>query len=333
MEKLLIVGTSRDATYRYASERLRQYVKQVESLNIDDFVHSERREFVFEKNFARISYDDREIIVDQDFAILNRSWNSPYPEEELARRSFEFVAHLHAFLDVTDILVLNRPASTWMNSSKPLQMRHMRDHKLPVPHYVASRSAAFVFNRIKLGRWISKGASGTRTKAEAVNGSEFAQMAKLNVSPAVFQRRVDGFEVRCHSIGREVVCARIVSRGVDYRYARSSGRDRVIESFPTSELGTELIVNLQRYCRKVGLLFAGIDLIYDKQSGAWFVLEVNPAPGFEFFDRFIDEGISKALARFVVTDRLGNIDTEISEISEEWGSTFIRKDRRPFVQY
>jgi glutathione synthase/RimK-type ligase-like ATP-grasp enzyme len=114
----------------------------------------------------------------------------------------------------------------------------------------------------------------------------------LRQGSAQFQRYVPGDNVRVHVVGERVFATRVKSEAVDYRYAQQEGQScQMSEEVLTPEIEEACI----RVTRRMDLMFAGIDLKITPQ-GETFCFEVNPSPGFSFYELGTGQPISAALA-------------------------------------
>jgi glutathione synthase/RimK-type ligase-like ATP-grasp enzyme len=74
-----------------------------------------------------------------------------------------------------------------------------------------------------------------------------------------------------------------------------------------TELPEDIAQRCRTMVRRMGLLFAGIDLRRTPE-GAWYCFEVNPSPGFSFFEAATGQPIAAAVAAMLV--ELDQCDSE-----------------------
>jgi hypothetical protein len=141
--------------------------------------------------------------------------------------------------------------------------------------------------------FISKGCSSIRTKVIDVGPELFADLDLLEFVPSQFQKKINGPDVRVHIIGKEAVAIRIVSQNTDYRYDTSENEYSLIE------VPSHILKLCIKYCKQEKLIFAGIDFKIDSTDKKWYALDVNPMPGYDFYDRKIGNKISKALIKYL----------------------------------
>jgi glutathione synthase/RimK-type ligase-like ATP-grasp enzyme len=99
-----------------------------------------------------------------------------------------------------------------------------------------------------------------------------------------------------HVVGGEVWSARIETDAVDYRYARLQvGADaRVVRH----ELGADVAGACVALATELDLPFAGIDLKL-APDGRVVCFEVNPSPGFSWFENETGLPIAASVARWL----------------------------------
>jgi len=92
-------------------------------------------------------------------------------------------------------------------------------------------------------------------------------------------------------VGNEWFATSVASEATDYRY----GGDAVMAPFPIpQQLGNLLI----KVTADMGLLVAGVDL-RRTPGGGWYCFEVNPSPGFTFYEDHTGQRIGAAISRLL----------------------------------
>jgi hypothetical protein len=204
------------------------------------------------------------------------------------------IGAMHGYLDRVDARVANRPSAGVSNVNKLVHLLEVGacGFAIPEAHILGDPARARALVTAD-GSWINKSCSSIKTRSAAVEPALWARLDRLAVCPSLFQRRVRGPDVRVHVVGDELFPEKIVSQQVDYRY-----RD---PAFPRAEFSHDVVVPpevaraCREYCRRQRLLFAGIDFKISDADGIWYVLESNPMPGYEPYDRRQDRRISRAL--------------------------------------
>ncbi len=212
--------------------------------------------------------------------------------DPLAMRAARFEMELMAWLDASDAVVINRSGPSATNHSKPYQLAMIRQAGFAIPETFITNDAAaareFLSNNPDS---VYKSVSGVRSVVRRVGEVQRSFIDDVRWCPTLFQRFVPGNNYRVHVVGSEVLAVRIESDQLDYRYGR------------TSMIATTLPVEVEQRCQQLtamlGLYFSGIDLMRTPQ-GEWFCFEVNPSPGYPYFEMLGGQAIDAALARFMM---------------------------------
>lgn len=200
---------------------------------------------------------------------------------------------LQAWVEVTPALVINRPSAMASNGSKPYQAALIRAAGLDVPDTLVTTdpNAALAFRELH-GSVVYKSTSGVRSIVSRLDAEHQDRLADIGNCPTQFQQYVAGTDCRVHVVGNTVFAAEIVSDADDYRYAGRSGHSIDIRA---CTLEPELAERCRRLAAELGLLFAGIDLRRTPE-GRWYCFEVNPSPGFSFYQEATGQKIAEAVA-------------------------------------
>jgi glutathione synthase/RimK-type ligase-like ATP-grasp enzyme len=121
----------------------------------------------------------------------------------------------------------------------------------------------------------------------------------LRHGPAQFQAFIPGTNVRVHTVGDELFATRVHSEVVDYRYAGREGGEVVMEPMTLPPAVAEAC---RQVARRLDLLLAGIDL-KETPEGEYYCFEVNPCPGFLYYEKHTGQPISLALAELLRAGR------------------------------
>lgn len=201
---------------------------------------------------------------------------------------------LIALLEYLPCAVVNRSGGAMSNHSKPYQAILIREAGLLIPPTLVTSDPADArrFHDECGGETIFKSLSGVRSIVRRVNAGHLARLPLLEQGPAQFQKFIPGENVRVHTVGDEVFATLVHSEAVDYRYARREGHTVEMEA---TTLPSEVHHACLKIARKLDLLFAGIDLKVTP-DGEYYCFEVNPSPGFIFYEQHSGQPISAALA-------------------------------------
>ena len=202
---------------------------------------------------------------------------------------------LIAWADLSGARVVNRPAAMAANNSKPFQLAQIAGYGFTVPDTLVTTEAAEALAFLERhGRVIYKSISGVRSIVAQLCG-DTAALANVANCPTQFQEYLPGDDVRVHVVGERVLATRILSEADDYRYASRSGSSAAMLPL---ELPDHVAGACVRMARGMGLLVAGIDL-RQTPAGAWYCFEVNPSPGFSYYEGVTGQPISAAIAAFL----------------------------------
>ena len=201
---------------------------------------------------------------------------------------------LLSWAELTPALVLNRPSDMAANNSKPYQARWIESLGFRIPSTLLTTDpiAAHAFLR-QHGRVIYKSISGVRSIVSRVTDEHLGRFENIAACPTQFQEYIDGREYRVHVVHDTVIATEIVSSADDYRYAS----DVQMRAVTLPEAVTSRCRMLARVMR---LPLAGLDLRCSS-AGEWYCLEVNPSPGFTFFEQHTGQPIAQHLARLLAS--------------------------------
>jgi len=218
------------------------------------------------------------------------------PEAQARELQLEADTALMFALDDLPCAVVNRMGGGMSNNSKPHQLLLIARAGLRVPPtLVTNDPAAVAAFRAEHGALIYKSASGIRSIVRQLDDGHAARLGLLRHGPAQFQAFIPGCNVRVHTVGEQLFATRVRSEATDYRYA---GREGAAIEMEPAELPDDVAAACRRVARDLGLLHAGIDL-KETPDGAWYCFEVNPCPGFLFYERHTGQPISLALAELL----------------------------------
>ena len=205
--------------------------------------------------------------------------------------------------------VVNRPAAGRSNGSKPYQARLIADAGLAVPDTLVTTDPALARAfLVAQHRVVYKSISGVRSIVSTLDANRAADMARLGDvahGPVQLQRWVAGRDVRVHVVGTRCFATAIDSTATDYRYASRQGSDVALA--PT-DIPSPLAEQLVSLTARLGLLVSGIDLRL-APDGRWFCFEVNPSPGFSFYEEATGQAIGAAIADLLTASRAATAQT------------------------
>jgi glutathione synthase/RimK-type ligase-like ATP-grasp enzyme len=197
--------------------------------------------------------------------------------------------------EIAPACVVNRTAAMASNNSKPYQAQLIRAQGFEVPETLITNDPGLVRAfRAQHGRIIYKSISGVRSIVQTFQDSDLDRLPLIRWCPVQFQTFIPGVDVRVHVVGCEVFPTEIASAATDYRYA--SQQVGAAAQLKETRLPTEVEAKCVQLAKALGLEFAGIDLrITPDQRAVCF--EVNPCPGFSYYEANTGQPISHAVAR------------------------------------
>jgi len=316
----LIIGYYNETTIKHFVDYVtsNQNESSFDFLNLTDIQNSNEIEISFEEDlhikignkhydFSRYNYIYSRCFVKSNDSKINNT------------KLVNLIHMLTNYLDFCEKVVVNKPSAGHSNYSKLSHIQKLQDFGFKTPNTFIFGSDQSAKNILELNEgWISKGISSIRTKAVQFDFSLYSNLDLLNRTPSLFQQRITGFDVRIHLVGCELLALKIQSKNIDYRY------DTTDNDYEEISIPPDIERQCINFCQKEELQFAGIDFKVN-QNYDWFILEVNPMPGYNFFDRKMGNKISLTLFNFLNTT-LSQSDTK--KYKYELDRPFISPDRR-----
>jgi hypothetical protein len=206
----------------------------------------------------------------------------------------EYDSGVATLLEDLPCVVINRLRGGYSNSSKVYQALLVRQSGLLTPPTLVTNDpqAALRFYEECQGEVIYKSLSGVRSIVRRLQPDQLSRLPLLLHGPTQFQAFIDGVNVRVHTVGERVFATLIQSAAVDYRYGRLEGHEVRMEP---DVLPPEIAESCLRLARRLDLVLTGIDLKRNA-DGEYFCFEVNPSPGFLYYEKHSGQPISLAVA-------------------------------------
>ena len=212
------------------------------------------------------------------------------PEAGLARNT---AVALLAIVSSLECAVVNRPAAGRSNASKPYQLGLIAQAGFAVPDTLVTTDPAAARSFLgEHGRLVYKSVSGVRSIVATLDARDQDRLDGVRTGPVQLQEYVPGLDVRVHVVGDEWFACAVRSAADDYRYPRSANTGIELTEFDLPEVVGERLVAL---ARGMGLLVAGADLRLTP-DGSWVCFEVNPSPGFPWYEEATGHPIAEAIA-------------------------------------
>lgn len=199
---------------------------------------------------------------------------------------------LLAIASLLDTKVVNRPTAGRSNLSKPLQLAQIEQAGLAVPPTLVTTDPEAARRFLaEHGRIVYKSISGIRSIVSSLDGSNAARLENVATGPVQLQRWIDGIDLRVHVVGQRCFATAIEAQATDYRYGATGSDIKMMSTDVDDELARRLI----ELTASMGLLVAGIDLRITPDD-EWICFEVNPSPGFSFYEDATGLPIAAAIA-------------------------------------
>ncbi|MBW4645747.1 MAG: RimK domain-containing protein ATP-grasp [Goleter apudmare HA4340-LM2] len=204
---------------------------------------------------------------------------------------------LLCWAEITPALVINRPAAMAPNSSKPYQLEQIRALGFQVPETLVTTDpeAVRAFWQHH-GNVIYKSVSGIRSKVSRLGAEHLERLTNVSWCPTQFQQYIPGRDYRVHVVGTEVFASEVISQADDYRYAAQDDETTEIRACRIPE---EVEERCWVMAKAIGLPLCGIDLRRTPDN-EWYCFEVNPSPGFSYYQQATGQPISNAIARLLM---------------------------------
>jgi glutathione synthase/RimK-type ligase-like ATP-grasp enzyme len=209
----------------------------------------------------------------------------------------EFQASLMQLFDAMPCTVINRVRASTSNDSKLYQEMLALSYGFLSPRTLVTTRPEDVaeFYEACGRKVIYKSVSSVRSVVRRLEDSDLARLDSVRHCPTQFQEWVDGVDIRVHVVGHQTFATELVSDASDYRYARRSGHTVTAEAI---ELPPRIEAACKRFASDAGLMVAGIDL-RRTPADDYYCFEMNPSPGFLFYERATGQPISEAVARLL----------------------------------
>ena len=217
--------------------------------------------------------------------------------EEEKERSKIFHQKLTQWMEVNNNIVVNKYSSMFSNSSKPYQAQIIRKFGLETPPTLITNNINSLreFQK-KYPHIIYKSISGIRSIVKEFLPEDEDRLAMIQYCPVQFQAKLDGYDVRVHVIGNKTFATKIKTTGVDYRYAhKEKGGSTELKETKIPKYVQEACINVSAH---LGLHFSGIDLRFTT-DGKVYCFEVNPMPGYSYYESNTGQPISLELANYL----------------------------------
>jgi len=199
------------------------------------------------------------------------------------------------WIEITNCRVVNKASVMSSNGSKPYQQLLIQPF-FAVPETEISNSPKVVKEFQKQhGEVIYKSASSVRSVVQTITNNDAPNFQNIRYCPTLFQQRLRGCNYRVHVIEKNVFAVKAETETVDYRYSIREAKETILSDV---DLPADVAQKCIALAQDLQLPFAGIDLFLT-DDGEWYCFEVNPSPGFSYFEINTGQPIAKTLAEYL----------------------------------
>jgi RimK-like ATP-grasp domain len=202
---------------------------------------------------------------------------------------------LHHWIETATCRVVNKSSAMSSNGSKPYQLLLTQQFFPPPETCITNVPAAVHAFQQQHTEIIYKSASSIRSVVKTISTGTVENLQRIQYCPTLFQQRLVGCNYRVHVIEKKLFAVKADSETVDYRYSNREGKETFLTPVKLPDAVAKKCIRL---AAELGLAFAGIDLFLTA-SGEWYCFEVNPSPGFSYFEAHTGQPIAKTLARYL----------------------------------
>jgi len=156
----------------------------------------------------------------------------------------------------------------------------MSNNPQEIRDFYSENNGNLIYKSFDAGGWVQKNESVTVLKTSRVFENHLINTKTLQSCPGIFQELIHKeYEIRATIIGGKVFSGAIYSQSegetIDWRYDYKYGHTDI----RSIELPEKIVEKCLALCKRLGLVFACIDLILTK-TGDYVFLEVNQAGQF-----------------------------------------------------
>jgi RimK-like ATP-grasp domain len=220
---------------------------------------------------------------------------------------------LTSWAEISPAFLVNPFPAMAANNSKPFQLEQIRRNGWSVPDTLITTDPemARIFWE-RHGDVIYKSVSGIRSQVSRLGPGHRERFADIRSCPTQFQRYIRGRDHRVHVVGDEIFACEICCEVDDYRYP--GDRDVALRACP---LPRDIEDRCRETARAAGLPFSGIDLRRTPE-GEWYCFEVNPSPGFTYYESQTGQPIAQSVARLLMQGSQGATPLAAASITVPW---------------
>ena len=325
--RTLLIGYSTEKTFRHTMERMREFGVDIDVLDLARVAQPGLVvDIVDDPSALVVTIGDQRHDLGSYRAIYNRAYWTDLRSASRNAALSRLVRSIVAWLATCGGTVVNRPGCGASNCNKFFHGMALKQMGFRIPFTVVTGDPLQAGLLAQQGfDIVSKSCSSLKTRTTAMAQDDWQRLHALLDCPTLFQRRIRGDEVRVHWIGGRLFPERIATHRVDYRFADPGvppNRHR------DCEVPADIARLCDRYCTSESLVFAGFDFKIEADE-TWTVLEANPMPGYESYDRRQGHRIARALADLLTS----NTATPPPPASTNTRTSWETRDTSPPLDY
>ena len=142
---------------------------------------------------------------------------------------------------------------------------------------------------------IFKSISSVRSIVREFTTADEKLLDKIQYLPTQFQQKLEGMNIRVHVVGDVLFATKIETEVTDYRYARRENKTASLTAYKLPKKIEECCFQLSK---DLDLTLCGIDL-FQTSENEYYCFEVNPSPGYSYFQHNTGQDISGAIAKWL----------------------------------
>lgn len=280
---IMLIGSQEDPTMLYFKEFLES--KEAKYFFLDQHLLSQDKINLFSDHLT--SQNSKHYYAEFSGALNRMSYADLTGLSSLAISKEQRLATMLNYIVTYKIKnVLNQSYFSISNDSKLLQLELIRNHikHIKVPESIVLKNVIIddtLKQNSKFSTHIVKSLSSIRSIVKIFEGNDADFAMKKSYEPVMFQQYLEGINVRVHVVGQDTCAIKIYSNTVDYRY------ENTLIKFEHTSLPKDIEQECLQIAEVLNLKFAGIDLLLT-HCGQYYVFEVNPSPGYSYFEKGID---------------------------------------------
>ena len=235
-------------------------------------------------------------LMDHRYLPENQAHGPLSADRDQVEKSFILHEMLFNWLEIAECRVMNRASDMGSNMSKTFQAQFITQVGFRRPITLVTNDQQEVQHFVtEHEHVVYKSLSSVRSIVQTLDNVKMKDLNNVRYLPTQFQTYVPGTNIRVHVVGDALFATEIKSQAVDYRYASR-------EDLEVDMVSTTLPPHIEARCfdlsRLLRLPLCGIDLKLTP-DGDYYCFEVNPSPGYSYFQQNTDQNIAAAIVNYL----------------------------------